>query len=74
MRSREEVIRDFVDEWLSKAEADLIAAGVLAAAETHDYFTCAFHCQQAAEKFLKAYAVRHQRITETLRTMRTLPQ
>ena len=60
MRSREEVIRDFVEEWISKAEADLTAAEILAAAETHDYFTCAFHCQQAAEKFLKAYLVRHQ--------------
>lgn len=60
MRSREEVIRDFVHEWLSKAEADLTAAEILAAAETHDYFTCAFHCQQAAEKLLKAYLVRHQ--------------
>jgi len=60
MRSREEVIRDFVHEWLSKAEGDLTAAEILAAAEIHDYFTCAFHCQQAAEKFLKAYLVRHQ--------------
>jgi HEPN domain-containing protein len=60
MRSREEVIRDFVHEWLSKAEADLKAVEILAAAETHDYFTCAFHCQQAAEKFLNAYLVRHQ--------------
>jgi HEPN domain-containing protein len=60
MRSREEVIRGFVEEWLSKAEADLTAAEILVAAETHDYFTCAFHCQQAAEKFLKAYLVRHQ--------------
>lgn len=60
MRSREEVIRDFVNEWLSKAEADLTAAEILAAAKTHDYFTCAFHCQQAAEKFIKAFLVRHQ--------------
>jgi HEPN domain-containing protein len=60
MRSREEVIQDFVHEWLSKAEADLTAAEILAAAETHDYFTCAFHCQQAAEKFLKAFLTRHQ--------------
>ncbi len=43
-----------------RPEADLTAAEILAAAETHDYFTCAFHCQQAAEKFLKAYLVRHQ--------------
>jgi HEPN domain-containing protein len=60
MRSREAVVRDFVQQWLSKAEADLAAAEVLAAGEMDDYFTAAFHCQQAAEKFLKAYLVRHQ--------------
>ena len=60
MRSREEVIRDFVQQWLSKAEADLTAAEILVAGEMHDYFTGAFHCQQASEKFIKAYLVRHQ--------------
>lgn len=60
MRSREEVIRDFVQQWLSKAEIDLASAEILAAGEMGDYFTCAFHCQQASEKFLKAYLVRHQ--------------
>jgi HEPN domain-containing protein len=60
MRSREEIIRDFVQQWINKAETDFCAAEILAAAETHDYFTCAFHCQQASEKFLKAYLVRHQ--------------
>lgn len=43
-----------------QGEADLTAAEILAAAETYDYFTCAFHCQQAAEKFLKAFLVCHQ--------------
>ncbi len=60
MRSREEVIRNFVQQWLNKAEGDLAAAEILLASEVHDYFPCAFHCQQAAEKFLKAYLVRHQ--------------
>jgi HEPN domain-containing protein len=60
MRSREEVIQDFVQQWLSKAEADLAAAEILVVGEMHDYFTCAFHCQQASEKFFKAYLVRHQ--------------
>jgi HEPN domain-containing protein len=60
MRSREEVIWDFVQQWLNKAEADLAAAEILVASEMRDYFTCAFHCQQASEKFLKAYLVRHQ--------------
>jgi len=60
MRSREEVIRDFVQQWLHKAEGDLAAAEILLASEAGDYFPCAFHCQQVAEKFLKAYLVRHQ--------------
>jgi HEPN domain-containing protein len=60
MRSRKEVIRDFVQKWLDKAEGDLAAAGILLGAETRDYFPCTFHCQQASEKFLKAYLVRHQ--------------
>jgi HEPN domain-containing protein len=60
MRSREEVIRDFVQQWLHKAEGDLAAAEILLASEADDYFPCAFHCQQVAEKFLKAYLVRHQ--------------
>ena len=60
MRSREQVIRDFVQQWLDKAEGDLAAAEILLRAETHDYFPCAFHCQQASEKFLKAYLVCHQ--------------
>jgi HEPN domain-containing protein len=54
MRSRDQVIRDFVQQWLDKAESDL------AASDLQDYFTCVFHCQQASEKFLKAYLVRHQ--------------
>jgi len=43
MSSCEEVIRDFVEQWFSKAEADLAAAEILVASEMHDYFTCAFH-------------------------------
>jgi HEPN domain-containing protein len=45
MRSREEVIRDFVQQWFNKAEADLAAAEILLKAEADDYFPCAFHCQ-----------------------------
>jgi len=60
MRSREQVIRDFVSQWLGKAEADLAAAEILAGRDLDDYFTSAFHSQQAAEKLLKAFLVRHQ--------------
>lgn len=60
MKGREEVIKDFVQQWLQKAEMDLAAAKVLLTSDMLDFFPAAFHCQQAAEKFLKAYLVRHQ--------------
>jgi len=60
MRSREEIIQDFVRQWLAKAETDLAAAGILWEAAPADYYPCAFHCQQAAEKFIKAYLVCQQ--------------
>jgi HEPN domain-containing protein len=59
-RSREQVIWDFVQEWLGKAEGDLRSARHLLILPQLDYFTAAFHAQQAAEKFLKAFLVRHQ--------------
>lgn len=59
-RNREQVVWDFVQEWMRKAEGDLRAAEHLLALEQQDYFTAAFHAQQAAEKFLKAFLVRHQ--------------
>jgi len=59
-RSREQVVWDFVHEWLGKAEGDLRAGEHLLTLPQQDYFTAAFHAQQAAEKFLKAFLVRHQ--------------
>jgi HEPN domain-containing protein len=60
MRNREQVVWDFVQQWLKKAESDLEAAKILLETEVEDYFSCAFHSQQAAEKFLKACLVLHQ--------------
>jgi len=59
-RTREQVIWDFVQSWIRKAEGDLRAAERLLEVEQEDYFTAAFHAQQAAEKFLKAFLVRLQ--------------
>lgn len=59
-RTREQVIWDFVQDWMRKADGDLRAAEHLLALEQQDYFTAAFHAQQAAEKLLKAFLVRHQ--------------
>lgn len=60
MRSHEQVVWDFVQQWLKKAESDLKTAKILLDTEVDDYFPRAFHSQQAAEKFLKAYLVCHQ--------------
>lgn len=59
-RTREQVVWDFVRGWLKKAEGDLRAAEVMIGADLEDWFAAAFHAQQAAEKFLKAFLVRHQ--------------
>src|SRR5512140_2931294 len=56
MRPREEVVRELVRQWLAKAERDYQAAHQLAATQSlHEI--AAFHCQQAAEKYLKALLV-----------------
>lgn len=44
-----------VEGWLAYAEADLRAAEHLF--ESEDFMACAFHCQQAIEKLLKAIIV-----------------
>jgi len=59
-RTREQVIWDFVQSWLRKAEGDLRASEHLLTLKQEDYFASAFHAHQAAEKFLKAFLVRHQ--------------
>ena len=48
MRSPEQVIWDFVQQWLRKAESDLESARILLNTEVNDYFPCAFHCQQGS--------------------------
>ncbi len=60
MNGREGIVQRLVQQWLRKAESDLAAAEVLLHAEALDYSACAFHCQQAAEKFIKALLVERQ--------------
>ena len=45
--------KDLLRQWLRKADGDLRAAERLADAP-EDFDAVAFHCQQAAEKYLKA--------------------
>jgi len=60
MRTREQAIWDFVQDWLKKAFQDLKSAEILIKEHWEDYFNCAFHAQQAAEKLIKAYLVKNQ--------------
>lgn len=59
-RTREQVIWDFVQGWLRKAEGDLHVSEIMVGMNLEDWFAAAFHGQQAAEKYLKAFLVRHQ--------------
>jgi HEPN domain-containing protein len=55
MRPPEEVKRDLIRQWLAKADEDLNAAKALLSLETAFFSTIGFHCQQAAEKYFKAF-------------------
>ena len=44
-------------QWIAKAKNDLLNANNNLKAEETPFDTVCFHCQQAAEKFLKAYLV-----------------
>jgi HEPN domain-containing protein len=60
MRPPEDVKLDLVRQWLFKAEEDLGVAKVLFSSKTSFFATIGFHCQQAVEKFLKAFLTWHQ--------------
>ncbi len=61
MGPREEEARlRLVAQWLAKAEMDLAAARTLLAGDPPLFYPACFHCQQAAEKFIKAFLTYHQ--------------
>ena len=60
MRSREQVVWDFVQGWLRMAELDYSVADTLQERRSEYAEAVAFHSQQAAEKFIKTLLVRHQ--------------
>ncbi len=52
---------EYLREWVRKAEEDYIVATTLARKRKQPTPNAvAFHCQQCAEKYLKAFLVRHQ--------------
>lgn len=60
MRPPDEVKRDLVRQWLAKAEEDYSLAAHLVSERSSWLTATGFHCQQAAEKFIKAFLVVHQ--------------
>jgi HEPN domain-containing protein len=48
---------ELAGSWLAKARRDLLSAQRLASSEPPLFDTAAYHCQQAAEKSLKAFLV-----------------
>lgn len=53
--------REYTQMWLDKANSDLKNAEIILAATTESppLDTVCFHCQQAAEKYIKAFLVFH---------------
>ncbi|MDI6792971.1 MAG: HEPN domain-containing protein [bacterium] len=58
--NRDEVIKDLVNKWIKKAEKDILTAERELSFEDPITDTVCFHCQQAVEKYLKAFLVCHQ--------------
>lgn len=57
---------DIVKEWLNYANMDMISAQYLTSLKPMPYEIICYHCQQTAEKLLKAYIIFHD--GELLRT------
>jgi HEPN domain-containing protein len=60
MKPPDVALRELVLQWLDKAAADFDAAEQLSTQSGRFREIVAFHCQQAAEKYLKALLVRRQ--------------
>lgn len=49
--------KDFIKQWLIKANEDLLVVELLTKSEIIATSSVCFHCQQAVEKFLKAFLI-----------------
>jgi len=55
-----EFIKEKTQEWVAKAENDLRSAEILLDDPDPPTDTACYHCQQAVEKYLKAFLTQHQ--------------
>ncbi len=58
--NRDDTIKDLVSKWIKKAEGDLLTVERELSFEDPVTQTICFHCQQAVEKYLKAFLIHHQ--------------
>jgi HEPN domain-containing protein len=54
-----EELKQYVLQWIEKADEDLLVVHQLFEADSIARGTIGFHCQQAAEKYLKAFLIFH---------------
>jgi HEPN domain-containing protein len=52
--------RDYIKQWILKAEEDLLVVSRLTAGQIVAPAAICFHCQQAAEKYLKVFLIVHE--------------
>lgn len=52
-----EATKEFVVQWLNKANEDLLVVKKLTEFEMVALSSVCFHCQQTVEKYLKAYLI-----------------
>lgn len=69
---RDPKLLEHARQWIEVAESDLRSAEILLAADPPDTRTASFHCQQAGEKYLKAFIVLHGEDPPRIHTMRPL--
>ncbi len=54
MLSRDELVMQLTNQWVKKAQEDMDAAEALLVSDSNLWPIVAFHCQQSAEKYIKA--------------------
>ncbi|MBF0608004.1 MAG: HEPN domain-containing protein [Candidatus Magnetobacterium sp. LHC-1] len=60
MKPPDEVKKKLVRQWLRKADSDMGLVEYLNSSGTSFHNAIVFHCQQATEKYLKAFLTLHQ--------------
>ncbi len=60
VKGKDEIVKGIASKWIEKAEKDLLTAERELSFQDPVTDTVCFHCQQAVEKYLKAFLVFHQ--------------